>query len=763
MYKLIFKFIFLSTFAGLLMIDSSAPLLASSELPFYESAGEKPQEIPMLALHAGQDAPHLSGFVRYSKRYNGDLALAGSSEHAWQSVVGRSIQFGRAAPNIVILLRVKNSSDTAGEWVFSTDRGSATSLQIYHLGNEGLQLRFDSDNFENAKQVLHSYLHYADPLALEPGEEKLIIVRSDVEDSAYFPLTLQARKNYFADSHLSMMLAAGCTAAILALLVLNLFFYLATGRPEFVWLVAAEFFLACVIMYLVGFFSTYLFFDRPAWMLVVGDLVKYGYVVCMAQFARVFVNTRDNLPKSDIFLRGLIGFSLVMVVVQCFSAFIPLSIRIQLHALNYLIVATTTFYFVYIGIYATRKLGSENWPLIVAWGVLAGFAVYAALAFSGAVANLPMSFYAIAPVGVIEAAFATLAIGLNIRKNQHEYVQTKEAYLQSLEEKLEISLSAQQLAEEKASALATVVDQSALLHASGHDSQQVLLALNSALDAVKHSNGELRAKDISGIIQSSADYLDKIVSTTMSGARLAGVGDTTIALSRFGVDELLQPIAKMYQGLFIKKGLDFTIDSAVGIQLVSDRAILTRVLSNVVSNSLKFTDRGSVSVMAFEHQSQLVIQVRDSGCGVDAAAVTALNSLGDERVRTSEQVEGTGSGFRYSQRVLRKLGGQIEIQAQENGALVELRLPQFGQHTACDIAELLSANRADDKVLEVVDWDALSHLQRQNELQALRGSRAVITFDDSAALRQELNDAFSLIIYKPLTQSLVNAAGRLSD
>ena len=720
------------------------------------------QTSPILLLEAGHDAPFLTPYVRFSKTYNSDLGLIPSSGHSWQSVTGQSIQFGRAASNIVIVLRVKNTSAETGEWVFSTDRGSATSLQIYHLDDNGLQLRFDSNNFDNAKQVLQTYLHYADPLVLAPGEEKTLIVRSDVEDSAYFPLTLQAQQHYFIDSHLTMILAAGCTAAIFALLLLNLFFYLATGRPEFVWLVAAEFFLAGIVMYLVGFFSTYLFYDKPLWMLVVGDLVKYGYVICMSQFARVFVNTKKNLPKSDLFLKALISFSLVMIVVQCFSVFIPISVRIQLHALNYLIVATTTFYFVYISIYATRNLGRENWPLIVAWGSLAVFSVYAALAFSGVMANLPMSFYAIAPVGVIEASFATLAIGLNIGKSQRHYKETKEAYLRVLEEKLDISESAQRLAEEKTSALATVVDQSALLHASGHDSQQVILALNSALDAVKHSKGELQAKDISGIIQSSADYLNKIVSTSFSGARLSGASDTTVALSRFKTDELLQPLTKMYQGLFNKKGLSFSVVSTTDAQLVSDRAMLTRVLSNVISNGLKFTENGGVSITVLERKSQLILQVQDSGHGIAPALADQLNQANGARVRANNQVEGSGSGFAYSQRMLLKLGGHLDIFSQESGALVELCLPLFIHHHHCDTKALLAKLKPRNANVMVVDWDLLNQEQRKSHLQINHHSRVVVTFDDSAALRQELNNAFDLIIYKPLSSSLAMAASQLN-
>ncbi|GAA6138849.1 hypothetical protein NBRC116583_25960 [Arenicella sp. 4NH20-0111] len=719
--------------------------------------------MPVLQLTAGRDAPPLNQYVRYSKSYNDDLSLVLQSNHNWQAVLGASIQFGRAASNIVILLRVKNTSDSTGEWVLSTGRGSATSLQIYQLQTDNLTLRFDSDNYEKARQVLQTYLHYADPITLLPEEEKTLIVRSDVEDSAYFPLTLQAKENYFIESNLTLILAAGCTAAIFALLLLNLFFYIATGRPEFVWLVTAEFFLACMIMYLVGFFSTYFFYDKPIALLAVFDLIKYGYLICMSQFARIFIKTSKRLPKTDIFLKFLITLSAIMIAIQFFSAFIPTSIRIQMYALNTIVVAISTFYFFFIGVYATRKLGTENWPLIVSWGSLAFYAAYASLAYSGTVASIPMNFYVIAPVGVIEAAFATLAIGLNIRKSENQHEETKEAYLQSLEDKLEISKAAQRLAEERSSALATVVDQSALLHASGHDSQQVILALNSALDAVERSGGKLQAKDISAIIESSSDYLNKIVSTTMSGARISGASSNTIALSCFSFDELIQPIEKMYKGLFSKKGLFFSITPvSEEITVVSDRAVLTRVISNLISNSLKFTKSGGVTLTALVRDSQLVITVNDSGQGVDQNLADKLNHAGGQRVLHEQVVKGSGSGFSYSQRMLTKLGGNLKIFPKAEGTLVEISLTYFEEHTPYDMDDLPANLGLSNIQTRVIDWDNLDVKMRRTELMRKKDDRIAITFDDSAALRQELSNTFNLIIYKPLTKSLAAAVNQLT-
>src|SRR3546814_6629737 len=82
----------------------------------------------------------------------------------------------------------------------------------------------------------------------------------------------------------------------------------------------------------------------------------------------------------------------------------------------------------------------------------------------------------------------TIALGLNLRKIQRDKIVADWNYAQSLTERLEISERAARLAEEKAFAMETVNSQNALLHASGHDSRQVILALNSAVEVLKRQN-----------------------------------------------------------------------------------------------------------------------------------------------------------------------------------------------------------------------------------------------------------------------------------
>src|SRR5690606_31778718 len=124
----------------------------------------------------------------------------------------------------------------------------------------------------------------------------------------------------------------------------------------------------------------------------------------------------------------------------------------------------------------------------VGWGSLALFIIYAAIASMGVFTWLPVNWHLAGPIGLFESIMVTLALGLNLKKIRAAQQEADANYARSMAERLAISERAKQLAEEKAFALATVNSQNALLHASGHDSRQVILALNSAIDVLKRSD-----------------------------------------------------------------------------------------------------------------------------------------------------------------------------------------------------------------------------------------------------------------------------------
>jgi signal transduction histidine kinase/CheY-like chemotaxis protein len=143
------------------------------------------------------------------------------------------------------------------------------------------------------------------------------------------------------------------------------------------------------------------------------------------------------------------------------------------------------------------------------------------------------------------------------------------------------------------------------------------------------------------------------------------------------------------------KNLDFNIfvESDVPEHLVGDRRKLGQILTNFLSNAIKYTERGKVSLRVTckaVSASNVTLQfsVEDTGIGIPAKELPRLFKR-FSRVANSQNIgiEGTGLGLSISHHFIHHLGGSIQVQSTENkGSLFEFTLPFTRQNRAEDWA-----------------------------------------------------------------------------
>ena len=100
------------------------------------------------------------------------------------------------------------------------------------------------------------------------------------------------------------------------------------------------------------------------------------------------------------------------------------------------------------------------------------------------------------------------------------------------------------------------------------------------------------------------------------------------------------------------------------------------VLSNLISNSLKFTERGSVSVALSKHNSEIITSVKDSGRGVLNADIPFIFDRFFQG-RNSNGTKGTGLGLTIAKMWVEAHGGRIwaESEGEGKGTTVTFTVP----------------------------------------------------------------------------------------
>ena len=181
-------------------------------------------------------------------------------------------------------------------------------------------------------------------------------------------------------------------------------------------------------------------------------------------------------------------------------------------------------------------------------------------------------------------------------------------------------------------------------------------------------------------IQESSDALLTVISDVLDFSKIES-GHVTIEETAFEVRDLLGRLRDVFQSLARNKGLDFILEIEPGVpqMLQSDPARLRQVLLNLLSNALKFTERGAVTLRAkLSPDGQwLCLLVADTGIGVAPnlrQAIFEPFTQGDPS--TTRRYGGTGLGLAIASRLISRLGGRIELESEPGrGSVFSVWLP----------------------------------------------------------------------------------------
>jgi signal transduction histidine kinase len=168
-------------------------------------------------------------------------------------------------------------------------------------------------------------------------------------------------------------------------------------------------------------------------------------------------------------------------------------------------------------------------------------------------------------------------------------------------------------------------------------------------------------------IRASTRATASLLDCLLESAR-ADWGEQSSSPIRFALADLLTELRKRFDVAAARKGLRLEIGSAGGVMPYMDRVALDRVLSNLISNAIKFTDAGSVRVEVDRGKRGVEIHVIDTGVGV---ASDMHEHLFDEffQIENHERdpAKGFGLGLSIARRLARQAGGDITVESSPGG------------------------------------------------------------------------------------------------
>lgn len=221
-----------------------------------------------------------------------------------------------------------------------------------------------------------------------------------------------------------------------------------------------------------------------------------------------------------------------------------------------------------------------------------------------------------------------------------------------------------------------------------------LLLLSKGLCANKEGNlTDSQVEDIQVIYEGGNDLLT-LINDIMDLSKVEA-GKLSIHFEEVHLEMLVRNIKKLFEPIAADRGISFDVivDASAGDMLVSDGQRVEQILKNLLSNAMKFTEQGGVTLKIQQPErgirfrqsklrveSTLAFAVTDTGIGIPLEKQQAIfEAFQQQDGSTSRRYGGTGLGLTISRELSRLLGGEIHLQSREGeGSTFWLFLPKDG-------------------------------------------------------------------------------------
>lgn len=285
-----------------------------------------------------------------------------------------------------------------------------------------------------------------------------------------------------------------------------------------------------------------------------------------------------------------------------------------------------------------------------------------------------------------------------------------------------------------------------------HDIQTPLGSVIGFSDLLKNTETTPKQKQYLDNIKHSAQYIIKLVNDLLDFSKLEN-NKINIEKVPFNFKELIESTCKPLEPNATNKNIElrFDVDDALGQNFISDPYRLKQILTNLISNAIKFTQRGSVEVSAKLENHKIIVAVIDTGIGIAKYEQEAVfKEFTQAHAGIEKKFGGTGLGLTIAKRLLEMLDGTIELESIEGqGSIFTIEIPAIASEIKKHDSNKLQASGAFDflknrKIL-VVDDDAMQ-LSLMKEIFSNYPVEITTTTDASKVKEILENEKFDLVL-----------------
>ena len=245
-----------------------------------------------------------------------------------------------------------------------------------------------------------------------------------------------------------------------------------------------------------------------------------------------------------------------------------------------------------------------------------------------------------------------------------------------------------------------------LLLSVTHDIKTPLSSIMGNVELLDKTGNE---KEFSSI-QQSADHILNLLTNLLEYSSLEQ-GKLKVNNEAFNLRDLCDETAEMFEPIARHKNLQFIYEPSFeeDSSILSDRLKIKQILSNLISNGIKYTLEGSVTFKARMGRNLVVFDITDTGVGIPQDKLEEVFKP-FVRIETYNQfAEGSGYGMSVVKGLVDLLGGEIHIESEvDKGSHFEVRIPVGSVEENIEVKdEVIEDNKKSLNILVIDDDNTL--------------------------------------------------------
>lgn len=625
---------------------------------------------PRTVLSAADTVVPLSArlqvFTDPSGQWRPDVGAPAAAELRVAPPASYAGNFGTGSLDLWFAARLRAAPGGPTRWMWLVDNPGLDLVEVWSLapGRPPL-LQRAGDNVPPSQRA-HAHRLPVVPLQLSADADTTVYMRVRTHGASQVPVSLWERDALAAHDQWSYALLSANFGLLAGLILYNLMLTFSIRDRAYLYYVGFATALTAWQFSNAGFLAQFL------WP---GSALGHYYAtllpLCLGgglsmPFARHFLQTPQHAPRLDRAAR-MLTWAWGIVFLLCLLP--PLSPG-QLVA-PWLVVMGTLL-LIAMAVDGLRERRPAALPFTVAWMSLwAGSLLYVVyrmgwLAPHPLVINAPM-------IGAsLEMVLLSFALADRFRR-ERQATERAQADRQRSELERDMVRSA-------------IDEKSRFLAAVSHDMRQPLYALTLAVETL----GRQRAPNESGPLleqmKSALETADRLLDAVMTVARLE-TGSLQPRRERFSLEPLLERLDERFGPQARAKGLRWSITPCL-VSVSTDPVLLQRIVANLVSNAVTYTERGGVLVSCRSRAKGVLLQVWDTGGGLPPepeAQVFQRHFRGEAGTETDS---GVGLGLVIVKQAATLLGLELSVRSRPgHGSCFSLWLPEVGETLATPAGE----------------------------------------------------------------------------